>query len=416
MSKNKNQKIGRLKILVACLIFSFVIAIFFVSPLQADEDINSLNQKISQQKSQIDSLQQQIDAYQKKITEKQSEAKSLQNQLAILDNQIAKVNLDIQSTQVKIDETNLEIQKLNLDIKSTEKDIYDSKIKIGEYLRLIYRDDQVSYLEILLNNSSFSDFFDQVKYTEQIHNDVKSNLDTLKTNKTQLEIEKSNWQAKSDEENKLKDQLQQQKADLDERKTAQQVLYSQTKLTQKQYQSLAYQLQLQQQQANADIVSAEKLLRQKLEEQQNNSKFGSLGPARLAWPVSPSKGISTFFHDPDYPFRYLFEHPAIDIRAPQGTPIKAPESGYVGKVNFKGDKSYAYLMILHSDGLSTVFGHISAVYVKQDEYVTKGQVVALTGATPGTIGAGPYTTGPHLHFEVRLNGIPVNPLEYLPSY
>ncbi|MDD2807768.1 MAG: peptidoglycan DD-metalloendopeptidase family protein [Patescibacteria group bacterium] len=416
MAKNKNQKVRRIKILVVCLIFSFGIANFFAIPLKADDDVSSLNHKITDQKSRIDELQKEIDAYQKQIQAKQQEAKSLQNQLAILDNQIAKVNLDIEETQIKINQTNLEIQKLNLEIKDTEKNIFDSKTKIGEYLRLIYRDDQVSYLEILLNNHSFSDFFDQVKYTEQVHNDIKDNLDKLKMDKNQLEIQKSNWQSKSEEENKLKDQLQQQKAGLDERKTAQQVLYSQTRLTQKQYQSYAYQLQLEQQQANADIISAEKKLRQKLEEQQNASKFGSLGPARLTWPVGPGKGISTYFHDPDYPFRYLFEHPGLDIRVPQGTPIKAPESGYVGKVNFKGDKSYAYLMILHSDGLSTVFGHISTVYVKEDEYVTKGQMIALTGATPGTIGAGPYTTGPHLHFEVRLNGIPVNPLEYLPTY
>ena len=112
----------------------------------------------------------------------------------------------------------------------------------------------------------------------------------------------------------------------------------------------------------------------------------------------------------------FFEHPAVDIRAYQGTPIKAPESGYVARVQFRGDKSYAYIMLIHNDGISTVYGHISATYVKEDEYVSKGQTIGLTGGLPGSKGAGNLSTGPHLHFEVRLNGIPVNPLEYLPSF
>ncbi|NUM25394.1 MAG: peptidoglycan DD-metalloendopeptidase family protein [Candidatus Buchananbacteria bacterium] len=416
MKENKKKNSTSKNILAKSLIITFVLALIFINPGpgKAEEDIGELNRSIESKRREIDAIQKQIDEYAQQIKAKKQEARGLQNQIAILDNQIAKVNLDVEATQKLIEQTNLEIQATNIQIQELEVKIDKQKEKIVEYLRLIYKADQVSYFEILLVNNSFSDFFDQIKYSEQINTDLKESLDELKTDKTDFETQKLNLEAKVTLEEELKQKLQEQKSELEERNAAKGILLVQTNLTQRQYQNQQYQLQLEQQQINSDILGLEKTVRKKLEDQAAEEKFKNFGPARLAWPVDPSRGISAYFHDPDYPFRYIFEHPAIDVRASQGTAIKAPEAGYVARVKFAGDTSYAYVMLIHNDGLSTVFGHISKPLVKEDEYVSKGQVIALSGGMPGGIGSGNLSTGAHLHFEVRLDGIPVNPLEYLP--
>jgi murein DD-endopeptidase MepM/ murein hydrolase activator NlpD len=130
------------------------------------------------------------------------------------------------------------------------------------------------------------------------------------------------------------------------------------------------------------------------------------------WPVNPLRGISAYFHDSAYAGFFHMQHQAVDIPTPQGTPIHAPADGFVYKTADNG-YGYSYIMIAHANGFMTLYGHVSSILVNVGDEVKAGDIIGLSGATPGTKGAGVYTTGPHLHFEVIKNGVHVDPLDYL---
>ena len=132
----------------------------------------------------------------------------------------------------------------------------------------------------------------------------------------------------------------------------------------------------------------------------------------LMWPVDPDRGISAYFHDSGYVGRFGFQHNAIDLPVPQGSPLRAAADAVVYTARDNG-YGYSYVILAHAGGFMTVYGHMSNILVEEGQPVMAGSVIGLSGGMPGTKGAGYMTTGPHLHFEVLLNGLYVDPLNYL---
>lgn len=377
-----------------------------------DAEIDALNAKILNQKKQIDALKQKQQEYQSQIDAKQNDQVNLSNQLSLLENHLAKAQLDIDGTNLEIDKTNLEIQKIEIDSANLDQQIEAQKVHISNLLKLVYKQDQVSTLEMLLLNDSLAEFLNQAKYLEDTNKEIGNSVEELRSNKERLDSNKLSLGEKNSELMDLKTKLEQKKDDIIYEQQNKTSILEETKSSEKEFQNLLLQTKREQDQAAADISSAERLIRQKMS-QKDQQKLNN-GNNTIAWPV-PKNYIVTKFHDPDYPYRTIIgEHPAVDIRAKQGTTITAAADGYVAKVKFDGSTKYAYIMLIHGDGLATVYGHVSAVYVTQDQYVTQGQAIGRSGGTPGGIGTGPFSTGPHLHFEVRLNGLPVDPEKYLP--
>jgi murein DD-endopeptidase MepM/ murein hydrolase activator NlpD len=408
--KNKVFKITILLLLFAG--FLSAAPLVFSQSGNFDAEIEELNLKIQNQKKQIDSLKARQQEYQIKIEAKRKDKINLSNQLSLLENRLAKAQLDIESTNLEIDKTNLEVQKIEIDSTNLDAQIENQKQHIGNLLRLVYKQDQVSTLEMLLLNNSLAEFLNQAKYLEDTNKELGEGVADLRIDKERLEKNKLTLSEKNSELLSLKSKLEEKKNSLSYEQESKTFILEETRSSEKEYQNLLYQAKREQEQAAAEIANAESLIRKKMS-QKDRQKLND-GNNTIAWPV-PQNSITTGFHDPDYPYRNIIgEHPAVDIRAKQGTTITAAADGYVAKVKFDGNSNYAYIMLIHGDGLATVYGHVSAVYVSTDQYVTQGQAIGRSGGTPGGIGSGRFSTGPHLHFEVRKDGLPVNPGSYLP--
>ncbi|PIT88779.1 MAG: hypothetical protein COU29_00145 [Candidatus Magasanikbacteria bacterium CG10_big_fil_rev_8_21_14_0_10_36_32] len=412
-----HRKISKIIIFLFFVIFAVVIARpnFVIAQTGeiggTKEDIDDLNKQISEKKDKIKQLEETMGKYQKNIEQKRVEAVSLKNQLSIIDNKIAKTEVDIKVTKEKIDQAQLEIEALTLTIGEKEKILNRQKAIVSTIVRNIHAEDQKNYMEILLTNDSFADFYNQVKYLENVYTDLGRSVKKMRVAKEDLVDKKTQVASRKKIYEDLKVELDNKRQDYLDNANNKQSLLVKTHSSELQYRTLLESLKKQYQVIEGEVRTYEEQVRVKLAEMDKFNNLGSVG--NMSWPVY-SRYITSIFHDPDYPYRRVFEHSGIDIRAAQGTPIKAAAAGYVARAKRCSTAScYSYVLLVHTGGVSTLYGHMSGIEVTEDQFVARGDIIGYSGGTPGTVGAGPFVTGPHLHFETRLNGIPVNPMNYL---
>lgn len=408
LAKNKKIFLGLIILLFFLLFFYFFVFLNKTSAATSEE----IKNKLEELKKNIEELEKQQELYEKNIKTKRKEAITLKNEISILNSRIRKTKVEITKKETEIRKVNLEIEQIQGQIQDKNVQIDDLKDKISRLLRRIYQDDNKDYLKVILLNNQISDYFNLLKANLDVQAALQQTLDRVKDVKANLENQESQLKEKKAELEQLKKELAARKTELEQNKKAKNYLLEETRGAEWKFQTLLAQAKAEMQQVEREVVKLEKKLREKLVEEEEWRKIQA-GILVFSWPV-PNEGITATFHDPDYPFRaWLGEHSGIDLRARQGTPIKASAAGYVGRAK-DGGMGYSYILVIHQDGFSTLYGHVSKIFVSEGQYVKRGEIIGKTGGLPGTPGAGRFSTGPHLHFEIRRDGIPVNPLNYLP--
>jgi murein DD-endopeptidase MepM/ murein hydrolase activator NlpD len=368
-----------------------------------------------QQKASLDA---QLSAVQAKIAAARARESSLNTQIGGLTNQIhslegrvtdvsshlSALRADLALRQRRLSKLNELFQLQTMRARELKREYTLAVQRLDERLVTIYKQAPPTTLELLLQAKSFQDVLDQVQYLNAIATQDKHVAAEVASAKRQVTIARLKTaaarQSVQNEERVISARVQQQAY------LVGQLISSRSKLAgvRAGKANLLVATKAQEKKAldeSKAIQAASAALEAKIQAAQsdNTSAPATASAAGLIWPVS---GPITSPFGP----RWGSFHPGIDIAVPTGTPIHAAAAGSVIWCGW--ESGYGNLVVLdHHDGIATAYGHQSEIAVGCGADVSQGQVIGYVGCTG-------FCTGPHLHFEVRVDGAPVDPLGYLP--
>lgn len=373
-------------------------------PAYADD----LDDQVQDLQGQIDSSRLEQENWQQVIEDVSAKLKQIQADLDA-------ANARLQSIQTKQAEINAQIAQTQNEIVKMEAYLKTRQDVLNRRVRAIYMHGQLNYLEVILGANSFNDFANRVELLKRVirsdYNlilEIQKQKAAIEAKKAQLEEDKRQLDALAAEAEKTRQEIAKKKAE------QQKVLDAA-----KSNKAAAAQME---QDLNAQLASVRNLIQQRLaaaeaarqaaQQQAASDDEGGggsddnyvQGTGAMGWPCSGP--ITSPFGYRTHPiFGTTIFHAGIDIGVDYGTPIHAADSGvvvYSGWISGYGNA----VIIDHGGGISTLYGHNQSLAVSEGQSVSKGSVIAYAGSTGNS-------TGPHCHFEVDVNGSPVNPMGYL---
>ena len=378
----ENRK--RYRFLSAALVLVF--AVLAAAPVLADE--------LEEKQQQLNSVQQQIEAQQRKAELARRKEQTIAEQLRAIQQELDTAEDEYEAVNDQLENTEQHI-KANVELSNrlTKKLEVQTKT-LHRRIRDIYKNGQVNYLDVLLGAKDFNDFVGRMDilkkilaYDNALIQGTKADRETLRKAKEQLESDR----AKIVELRKLAAAKREQVAE--RRQERRGVLNAAT--YERETAERAYR----------ELIETSRQIEQMIKRIQSGEKNIGGSTGTMTWPAEGE--ITSPFGWRVHPiFGTQRLHTGIDIGADYGDAIRAADGGVVIHADWMGGYGNA-VIIDHGNGISTLYAHNSQLLVDEGQTVAKGQTVARCGSTG-------YSTGPHLHFEVRQNGSPVNPLNYLP--
>lgn len=359
----------------------------------AEAKIKSLNAEKSETQEYVNALMSKVSLLQDKIDKLEDEKQALQNEINAIEDKIEKTEAEIEEAQNEIDRKQAEFDE-----------VYS---QYCQRLRAMYISGNVTTLEILLESGDMSAVLTRAEMVKSVSEQDSETLDTLMKKMQEIEEKRHELELKKQELQQDKDNLSEQKAELqasiDDISASKKELDSQVSACNAAIAKLNSQTAEIQETISANKAEQEQIdseIRAALAANKSSDNYVQ-GTGQLAYPTS-SRTISAGY--PNYSNGSY--HGGVDFRCPTGTEVHAADSGTVVIAKSLTYSYGKYILIDHGNGLSTLYAHNSSLLVSVGDTVTKGQLIAYSGSTGNS-------TGPHCHFEVRLNGTRVNPLSYL---
>jgi len=380
----------RIKVVVGILIG--VILIFTqLAPGQASD--------LQKKKDELSKVNRQIEEQKKQINENQKKQKDVLQELDDIDQDISQASKDLERIDGELSVLQQSIEQNEKELRQREEKLQERTEIFHQRLRDMYMEGNLSFLGVLLESTSMSDFLTRFDLMKYIADQDSKLVEELAAERDSVAREKRQLEAKKEEAVVLKRTTTAKQTYLaargQDRKTTLSSLQSDKAASER---------------AVQEMEAASRQITQIIQQYQssNSSNSSNQAPAkgtgRFIRPASG--GITSGYGMRWHPITGVYKmHTGIDFGAPSGSPVWAADGGTVITAGWMS--GYGNTVIIdHGGGVSTLYGHMSSIAVGSGASVSQGQVIGYVGSTG-------LSTGPHLHFEVRINGSLVNPIGYL---
>ncbi|MBD2301256.1 peptidoglycan DD-metalloendopeptidase family protein [Nostoc sp. FACHB-87] len=355
---------------------------------------------LRQQQEQINQERQNVIQERDRLTNLHNAAK---NRLTGINQNINTTNNQIQDSESRLAQATQRLQKLEADLAVAQRNYEERQIATVARLRYLQRSHASQGWAVLMQSQNISDFISRRHQLKLVYQADQKILAKLNVQALQINQQKTDVEQQKNEIALIRQQLLLQKADY------QAQAQSQAELLQR-LNSDRLALEAAENQLAKDSQNLENLIQEKVAALEGRSKTNSRnsviirGTGVFAYPSNaPTSSPFGWRIHPILGYRRF--HAGLDFAASYGSTIRAADSGTVIFAGWYGGYGRA-VIIDHGNGLTTLYGHSSELFVSEGQGVQRGQAIAAVGSTG-------FSTGPHLHFEVRRRGTPINPADFL---
>lgn len=371
------------------IIVVVIFAILAICPKKVSSDY------VSNLRDQQANLQSQLEASNAQVEIIQSDVSELVNEVAQLNEEITSQQLEVQLLQTQKKELQAKIEETENNLNKAIEDYNKQKSQLDTRLVASYKAGNTTYLDLLLQSSSLSEFISNYYMISKIVESDQLLLTQIENEKKELEMSKLELKKQKKQLSETTEESENKAVALENMIVIKNNYINQLSAEEAKYANDIISMQTEIKKVEAEILTAATL----------NIGYDYVG-GEMAWPVPGHTIITSNYGMRTHPITGVYKlHTGVDISASIGDMFIAANDGVVAKAEY--NTAYGNMVLInHGGGVSTLYAHGSQIMVQVGQEVKRGDEVLKVGSTG-------YSTGPHAHFEVRINGQYVDPLPYI---
>ncbi len=386
----------------AAVAFAVCISMLFPVCAEAAKSVSQLKTELKAAQSNRDKVSKERKSKEKELDGVLAKKNDIEEEMSAIEEDISSIDAVISEKQKEIEDKQKEIKELTNLIETNDE-------KFKNRLKVMYESGSTTYLEMLLEAKGLSDLFTRIAVVRDIAEHDKNLINSYVDARTGVENAKTVIETEKSEKEEARTLLSGKRTELAKKKAEKDELMADLQYDIDELKKLEEQGEKQEELVKQELAAA---LAAQQKQSSSSGASGAPAPAKLSdgqfcWPSASSTRVTSDYGTRIHPITKTKKfHKGIDIGAPQGTDVLAAADGKVVTAGWNSGGYGYYITINHGSGVVTLYGHNSKLLVKAGDTVKKGQVIAKVGSTGNS-------TGPHIHFEVLVNGSVVNPYNYL---